>query len=105
MFCCHAFENLISNAGERGLAVLVCKTDAGFKFAVQARAVSFADESNVAKPSCVTMPTHVTLSESMRIRYCPSCGRKLAELVGIDPSQFEVLATTHRPFQNNWGIV
>lgn len=104
MFCCHAFENLVRNAGDRGLAVLVCQTEAGLRFAIQARAVAFADEANLGKQPSSTLPAHVTLSESMRVRYCPSCGKRLDELTAIEPTFFEQLADQHKPFQNEWGV-
>lgn len=106
MFCCHLFTNLIENAGQRGLAVLVCATDAGLRFALQMRAVTAADESTMGKdgqPS-TSLPEHVTLSGSMRIRYCPSCGKRLDELAASDPKFFAKLADEHRPYQNEWGI-
>ena len=105
MFCCHAFTNLIGNAGQRGLAVLVCATDAGLRFALQMRAVTAADEAMIAKNKqpLASFPQHATLSESMRIRHCPSCGRRLDELAAGDPKLFEKLAEDHRPYQNEWG--
>jgi hypothetical protein len=49
MFCCHSLTNLIDNAGQRGLAVLICATDAGLRFALQMRSVSATDEATMAK--------------------------------------------------------
>jgi len=104
MLCCHAFDNLILNAGERGFAVLVSENKDGVKFSLQMRAVSFADEGNLPKGPLPTMPTHLTLSGSMRIRYCPSCGKRLDDLVTADTKSFKELAGKHAPFQNNWGV-
>ena len=106
MFCCQSFTNLLENAGQRGLAVLVCATDAGLRFALQMRAVTAADETMMGKngqPS-TSLPEHFTLSGSMRIRYCPSCGKRLDELAASDPMFFAKLADEHRPYQNDWGI-
>ena len=105
MLCCHSLTILINNAGQRGLAVLVCATDAGLRFALQMRAVTATDEAAMAKNSqpLASMPEHLTLSESMRIRHCPSCGKPLGELAASDPSYFEKLADEHRPYQNEWG--
>ncbi|MBE2284137.1 MAG: hypothetical protein IAE77_11830 [Prosthecobacter sp.] len=106
MFCCHSLKNLIDNAGQRGLAVLVCPTEAGFRFALQMRAVTAADETTMTKnrqPSA-SLPEKMTLSESMRIRHCPSCGKRLDELAASDPKFFAKLASEHRPFQNQWGV-
>lgn len=106
MLCCQSLTNLIDNAGQRGLAVLVCKTDMNFRFALQMRAVTVDDEKSMKKfpqPS-LSLPEHVTLSESMRIRHCPSCGKRLDELAASDPSLFARLADEHRTFQNDWGV-
>ena len=106
MFCCHSLTNLIDNAGQRGLAVLVCKTEAGLRFALQMRAVT-ADDENTMKtfpqPS-FSLPEHVTLSESLRIRHCLSCGTRLEELTASEPSLFARLADEHRSYQNDWGV-
>ena len=104
MFCCPAFENLIGNAGERGLAVLVSQHSEGMKFALQMRAVAFTDEATLPKEPLPTMPTNISLSGSMRIRYCPSCGRRLEELAAAESKVFEQLAAQHKPFQNEWGV-
>jgi len=104
MFCCHAFENLVGNAGERGLAILVSEHSDGLKFALQMRAVAFEEEARLSKEPMPTMPTHISLSGSMRIRFCPSCGKRLDELAAANPGKFEVLAAKHKRFQNEWGV-
>lgn len=105
MFCCHSLTNLIDNAGQRGLAVLVCATDTGLRFALQMRAVTATDETAMArsKQPLYALCEHITLSESMRIRHCPSCGKRLEELVVNDPALFAKLALEHGPYQNDWG--
>lgn len=106
MLCCHSLTNLISNAGQRGLALLVCPTDAGLRFALQMRAVSAIEEIQLkqAKQPSSALPEYVTLSESMRIQYCPSCGKRLGELASSDPTFFAKLADEHRAYQNEWGV-
>jgi hypothetical protein len=106
MFCCNTLENLVRNIGDRGFAVLVCDTDAGFRFALQMRAVTARDEATMRehKQPCPLLPEHLTLSGSMRIRYCPSCGKRLDELVASNPILFARLATEHFPYKNEWGI-
>jgi len=105
MFCCHSLTNLINNAGQRGLAVLVSETDVGLRFNLQMRAVSLADEEEMEKSSkpSSSLPKHVTLSESLRIRYCPSCGKRLDELTAKEPSIFAELADEHAKYQNDWS--
>jgi hypothetical protein len=70
------------------------------------RAVTVGDENIVKKlsHSASSFLEHVTLSESLRIRYCPSCGTHLDALVASDPSLFARLADEHRPYQNEWGV-
>jgi hypothetical protein len=104
MFCCNAFKNLIENAGERGLAVLVSEHLEGLKFALQMRAVAFTDEAGFSQGPLPVTPTNISLSGSMRIRFCPSCGKRLEELVSEDIKLFEELAVKHKPFQNDWGL-
>ena len=105
MLCCQALTNLINNAGQRGLAILVCATDAGLRFALQMRAVTAANESTMtkARQPISLQPEHVTLSESIRIRHCPSCGKRLDELAASDPALFTKLAADHLSYQNEWG--
>jgi hypothetical protein len=106
MLCCHSLTNLIDNAGQRGLAVLVCITDQGLRFALQMRAVTADDENNMKNfPSpSFSLPEHITLSESLRIRHCPSCGQLLDALAASNPELFSKLAYEHRPYQNDWGV-
>ena len=104
MLCCNVFNNLINNAGERGLAVLVSEDKDGVKFSVQMRAVSFADEGRLPKGPWPLTLTNLTLSGSMRIRYCPACGKRLDDLATAAPQLFKELAAKHEPFQNDWGV-
>ena len=105
MLCCHSLTNLIGNAGQRGFAVLVCETEAGLRFALQMRAVTADDENTMKRlpQSSLSLPEHITLSGSIRIRYCPSCGKRLDELATADPAHFSKLAEEHRQYQNEWG--
>lgn len=103
MLCCDAFENLIRSAGGRGLAVLVRSTDDGIKFALQMRAIAFADERALPKGTMAVGPQNLALSGSMVIRYCPSCGKRLDELVTTNAELFVELAAKHSRFQDNWG--
>jgi hypothetical protein len=106
MLCCHSLTNLIDNAGQRGLAVLVCKTDIGLRFLIQMRAVTHDDENNLKQSPqpTLSLPEHVTLSGSMRIRYCPSCGKRLEDLAASEPDYFGKLADEHLSYQNEWGV-
>ena len=103
MLCCTAFENLITDAGERGLAALVKETTNSFRFVIQMRAVSFADEPKLPQEPQPLMPEHLTISASMIIRYCPFCGKNLEDLIATDAQTIKKLADKHKYFHNNWG--
>lgn len=102
--CCNALVNLINNAGDRGLAVLVGEDMDGLTFAVQMRAISIADEGNLPKGPWPTTLKNITLSGSIRIRYCPACGKRLADLAVSAPQYFKELVAKHKTLQNNWGV-
>jgi len=104
MFCCNALENLINSAGERGFAILVSAHPDGIKFSLQMRSMAFIDEKAFPSSPLPMLPTNLSLSGSIRIRYCPSCGRRLQELVEKDIKCFSNLAEHHKEFQNNWGV-
>jgi len=102
MFCCQAFENLIKNAGERGFSAVIENRPEGLKFSLQMRAVEFASEADFSKVPLPEKPSHISLSGSMRIRYCPSCGKRLENLVAAKHQFFKELAVTHEPFKPSW---
>jgi hypothetical protein len=102
MFCCQGFENLIGEAGQRGMAALVhCAAD-GFKFYLESRAVSKADEvrlSNSSEPwplSTTLDEQSITLACSIGLTCCPFCGTKLQSLIRRSAREaFEQLAQEH----------
>jgi len=108
MYCCHTFENIVQNAGNRGFAILVRRLmSVGLMFELQERAIAFADEASMFKRSSSeqsswTMaqpsPASATLAASGIIRFCPFCGRRLEELIAADPKFFEELEAKHKPF-------
>lgn len=104
MFCCYAFENLLKNAGKRGLAVLVCRSEKTISFAIQMRSVDFAQDLQPQSILIGNEIEYLTLSASMKIRYCPSCGAKLADMVLRNHKTFEQYAKDHLPLQDDWGI-
>ncbi len=104
MYCCTFLENMIRSAGEQGLAILVCKTDEGLMFAIQMRSVAVKDIQSIAKQSSTMPPVCMTVSGSVMIRYCPSCGKLLSDLIPTDPEAFKSLGDQHEKFQDNWGV-
>jgi hypothetical protein len=100
MFCCDGLKNLMDNAGERGMSVLVYERPGGFRFNIQARAVSKETELRYSQtPPRLPIEGNVTLASNIGLNYCPFCGTELKTLV--TPStrkQFEGLANEHKRF-------
>ena len=101
MFCCQGFQNLIGEAGQRGLAALVHSTPDGFRFYLESRAVSKLEEIRLSQdpepwPQPRTVDEHVTLSCAIQLIYCPLCGSKLQSLIKRSTRRaFEELAKSH----------
>jgi hypothetical protein len=98
MFCCDGFRNLIGEAGQRGMSVLVYERPGGFRFYLQSRAVSKTDEVRLAEIRApLPVEGNITLAATMAVRFCPICGTELRRLV--TPStlrKFRALAEDHK---------
>ena len=106
MFCCDGFKNLIGDAGQRGLSVLVYQTSAGeVRFSVQSRAISMEDELQLTQtPTPLPIKGGMTISTNMDLNYCPFCGTKLRKLVTQATKKgFQALAQQHRNFYKPYG--
>jgi hypothetical protein len=102
--CCSGLQNLLSNAGQRGIAVLVRRTSDGISLMLQSRGIAFNDEPKL-RP--VPMDLDINVSCSVGLRFCPFCGRNLEELVKASPRPFEKLADDIlwvQPWLNTWVI-
>jgi len=98
IFCCPGFEALISNAGKRGVAVIVVwRKPGGLKFLLQSRGIAHDDEA-LFKP--MPLPLYINISSTVGLRYCPSCGKRLQELVDSAPEEFTELAKIHKDFES-----
>ncbi len=104
MYCCHALDNLIQNAGNRGISVLVGQINDSLFFSLQMRSIAFSDREKVSQLPTTTALEHIILTESIRIRYCPSCGKSLADIVSAHSEELEKLVLEHDPLQDDWGI-
>lgn len=95
MLCCPLMDDLVENAGRRGLAVLVLRANGGFAFALQGRGVSHEEERRI--PAGLGAPglEFLRIRESVRIRHCPGCGTGLADLVESCGGTLESLAAAH----------
>jgi len=70
-WCCERFNNLFSEAGERGFAILVEKNTFGLTFLIQCRSVKEISD----KPLNLNQP--ISLVSETGILYCPWCGVRL----------------------------
>lgn len=96
MFCCDGFRNLLSLAGQRGLAILVREDDLGIvRFVVQARGIAYEDEGTWAK---VPFNISVNVASVMGLQYCPTCGCELRLLTLSAAAFFNNLAKDHKKF-------
>jgi hypothetical protein len=93
MFCCPGFENLIRNAGNKGITAIVRQTPDGIRFCLQATVAKVEDLQALGP-----LPINLTLAAETGLRYCPACGRCLQELVEAAPKEYEALAKEHEKF-------
>ena len=105
MYCCCFFENLVRNAGDRGMAVIVGHIGESISFTLQFRAVAFDDMAKIPRKPLPSFPEHVTLASGAMIRYCPSCGKRLSDLVDEKPDSFRHLAHEHSCYQDKIGTI
>lgn len=97
MFCCPGFQNLVSNAGQRGISALAKKSNEGIVFVLQSRGIAFDDEGKLG-PMPGAPDMKINISCTTGLQYCPICGRWLQELIEASPPAFEKLAQAHRKF-------
>lgn len=93
MYCCAAFDRLVANAGERGIAALVRRSQGRIYFVLQSRGVSYDDQKKL-QPSPIKVT--VNIASDTGLQCCPFCGRRLDELVKASPEAYEQLANKHR---------
>jgi hypothetical protein len=98
-FCCAGFQNHISDAGHRGIAVLAVATSEGVRFRLQSRGIDFEDE-NKFRPIQEFPEIKINVSCMTGLKYCPFCGCRLQDLVKASPKVFEDLVEKHRQFRS-----
>ena len=95
-YCCTGFRNMLACAGKRGNAIVVWRDSSGeLRFLHQSRGVAFEDEPSL-KPA--EMDVVINISAEVGIRYCPSCGRLLEELVAEHRDFYANLAKKHEKY-------
>jgi len=104
MYCCHAFENLINSAGDSGFAILVTRLNGELRFVLQMRAMSYSDAETCDEVKTLPEDKKVALTQSMIIRYCPSCGKQLSGIASAHSEELEKFVLGHGPFQDDWGV-
>lgn len=97
IFCCIGFENLIKNAGQRGLAALVWHPRQGLGFLLQSRGISFLDEESLIRGD---QDIIINISSETGLSYCPFCGTCLKDLADASPKEFITLALEHKMLHN-----
>lgn len=98
IFCCPGFQNLVGDAGQRGLAAVVIKTPEGIRFRLQSRGIAFEDVGKIRPmPDYPDMKINVACESGLQ--FCPFCGRRLQELIKASPQAFETMAEKHKQFR------
>ena len=97
IFCCPGFQHRITDAGQRGIAVIVIRTSDGIRFRLQSRGIAFEDERKI-RPVPDSPEIKINIAEECGLQYCPFCGRRLQELVEASPRPFEELVEKHKKF-------
>lgn len=91
-FCCKGLQQLIANAGQRGLSVLVWKSPEKTTFLFQSRGIDIKDET---KLKLGPLDLILNVSNETALNFCPFCGRALAELLEKSGDFFSGLAKQH----------
>jgi len=98
IFCCSGLQHRIEAAGQRGIAILVHKTSSiGIAFLLQSRGIALEDVSKI-RPTPSAPDIKINVSSEVGLQYCPTCGRRLQELVEASPEAFDDLAEEHKTF-------
>jgi hypothetical protein len=82
MFCCDFFKENVFEAGRKGFSIIPCKIENvdSYFFAMQCRSEDFQEN-------------YSTIFISQRtIKYCPWCGKNLAEIIKINKNEIVELA-------------
>jgi hypothetical protein len=94
---CPWFEMSLSNQGEKGFSVMPVRTELGHRrWYLVARPVDRDDAGDLSKRSAGLPAISVAIAMSLPLRFCPSCGTDLAEMIAADERAFDVLAAAAR---------
>lgn len=96
-FCCLGLQNLISDAGQRGIAAIVVQTADGIRFRLQSRGVAFEDETRM-RSIFVASDINFNLACETGLQFCPFCGTRLQDLVIANGRAFNRLAREQEKF-------
>lgn len=95
MYCCTRLNELIHNAGSRGIAILVRNLSGVLSFVLQSRGIDIEDEDRTGR---ISGDVKINLSCEIGIVYCPFCGTRLQDLIAREPEFFAKLAESHSRF-------
>jgi hypothetical protein len=88
---------VLSVAGERGLSAVVASLPEGLFMMLQSRGVNFEDKEKI-EGGTSGLSSFINLSETLAIKYCPFCGKRIEELVMSSHDEFQVLSEKHFPY-------
>ena len=91
-FCCWRLRNAVRDAGRRGAGILVERLEDELHLVLQSRGVDVADQTKLV---ALPIPAIVNIATDVGIRYCPWCGRELADLIAHAPQVHAELARQH----------
>lgn len=94
-WCCHIFEEHI-NTTKSGFKILVVKNDKVFLFALHYFAVDEKHKNSLAA-RIGSFETHVVLSTTNFIKYCPWCGKNLIKFYRFHNFEISILLEKFLP--------
>jgi len=96
--CCTDFSDALSQAGERGLAIVVVRLGLEHRFVIVSRGLAFRDvEANAAWHQQNGGPdTMLNIADQRFITYCPWCGAALEPIIRNNIERVHDLCNEHR---------
>lgn len=97
--CCMGLENMMANAGMRGLSVIVVREEKGIGFRLQSRGCDVNDIDNLRSGSN-DPALRLNIVTQTGMLYCPFCGEKLSNLVDRSFGYFNDLVDKYRQYES-----
>lgn len=98
--CCKQFEELISEAGQAGISIILRRLGSDIGFFLQARSYHHDQEDKaLGLPRAPEPPRPFYMQIQQGIRYCPFCGKSLKDLVSPDSNEIDRIVDMHRKYE------